>query len=123
MSDQNQQIDPETQKILNTPLQDAAAVSAEDEKLLNLVVSLVNEGKINLYQPATLINSVVYEKLDSVNKGKIDFEAMNLLAAIREIKGLHDAGFAGTYQIANLVGRMRATKERLEVAGGDIFII
>ncbi len=96
---------------------------AEDGQLLNLVVSLVNEGKINLYQPSTLVNQEVYNALDSSMKGKVDVESMNLLGAIREIKGLYDAGFGETYQISNLVSRMRATKERLELERGNIFII
>lgn len=123
MIDPNQQIDPETQKVLNTPLKANENMTSEDEQLLNQVVSLVNEGKINLYQPSTLVNQAAYSSLSSEKKGQVDYESMNLLTTIREIKGLYDAGFNGTYQISNLVSRMRTEKERIETERGDIFII
>lgn len=117
------QIDMQTQKILNTPLKADGGMTQEDEKILDLIVAMVNEGKINIYQPSTLVNQSVYEKLGSSEKGKVDFESLNMLSAIREIKGMLDAGFRETYQMANLVSRMRATKERIELERGDIFII
>ncbi len=126
-NDENQQkgvfVDEQTQKELNTPLSDPSGVGQENEKFLNLVISLIKEGKINLYQPSTLINQTVYVALPKEKQGKVDFEAMNLLTAIREIKGLYEAGYKDSYQMENLVERVRNTKERLETEGGDLFII
>jgi len=116
-------MDKETQDLLNKPLQLSEGMDPKDREFLELIVRLVNEGKINLYGPSTLINSEVYNKLDFEKQGKADFESVNLLAAIREIKGLYDAGYAETYQVINLVHRLRDTKERLEIEGGDLFII
>ena len=48
---------------------------------------------------------------------------MNLLSALRDIKGLYDAGQKDTYQMQNLIDRVQNTKERLEEEGGDLFII
>lgn len=116
------QIDEKTQKELNTPLRDDSARSPEDKEFLALIIRLIEEGKINLYRPSSLINQVVYDGLPAEKRGQVDFEAMNLLAAIREIKGLNDAGFQDTYQLWYLVEKLRLTKERLETAQ-DLFII
>jgi len=127
ISDENQQKavfgDEQTQKELNTPLSDPTGVGSDNEEFLKLLVSLIEKGEIDLYKPATLINQPVYAPLDEKTRGQIDFEAMNLLAAIRDIKGLYDAGYKDTFQMQNLVDRVHDTKKRLEDEGGDIFII
>ena len=128
MNEENQQKavfkDEATQRNLNTPLQDSTGkLDGKDQEFLNLVISLIDDEKINLYQPATLMNSEIYDKLDDMAKGEVDLEAMNMLAGIREMKDLYDNGFQETYQMANLVHRLRLTKERLEEIGGDVFII
>lgn len=125
MNDKNQQTavfkDEQTQKKLNEPLKYDG--SSKNKDFLEMLVKLLNDGKIHVYKPDTLINHEVYDKLDGKSKGKADYEAMNLLMIIREIKGLYDAGYKDTYQIDNLVEKLRVTKERLEMQGGDIFII
>lgn len=127
MSDESQQKqvfkDPKTQDLLNKPPEDPNGLSADDEAFLSLVLSLIDEGKIDLHTPSTLINNDVYDKLDSKTQGKVDLEAMNLLNSIRQIKELHDNGFAGTFQMNSLVSSVSNVKERLEVEDGDIFII
>jgi len=115
--------DEKTQKELNTPLSDPAGVGTNNEEFLDLVISLINDGKIDLYRPATLINTDFYNNLSEEKRGKADLEAMNLLSAIREIKGLFDSENKDTYQMKNLVERVKNTKERLEEEGGDLFII
>ncbi len=115
--------DEATQKALNTPLADPTGVDDKDKELLELIVSLIGSGKIDLYKPETLINFDVYDKLDEGIKGQIDFEAMNLLSAVREISDLYENGFADSYQIQNSVKRVRETKERIESSSGDLFII
>lgn len=119
----NNQIDPETQKTLNTPLAISTGHDPKDEEFLNTVIDLISRGKINLYQPDTLINHPIYDQLSVDKKGKADIEAFNMLAAIRDIKGLNDAGFKDTFQMQNLVQNIRNIKERLETEGGDVFII
>lgn len=125
MSDVNPQTaifkDEQTQKKLNEPLKYDG--SSQNKDFLEMLVKLINDGKIQVYKPDTLFNHEVYDKLDQAAKGKADYEAMNLLHVIREIKGLYDAGYKATYQIDNLVEKLRVTKERLEMQGGDIFII
>lgn len=115
--------DPQVQKELNTPLSDPTGVSNENDKFLHLVISLINDEKIKLHTPSTLINKAVYDDLSEEKQGLADMEAVNLLSAIREIKDLFDAGYKDTYQMQNLVERVRNTKERIEEKGGDLFVI
>jgi len=119
----NNQIDPETQKTLNTPLAIPNGHDPKDEEFLNTVLDLISTGKINLYKPDTLINHGIYDQLSVDKKGKVDVEAFNILSKIRDIKGLTDAGFRDTFQMQNLVHSVRDIKERLEIEGGDVFII
>lgn len=116
-------IDVETQDRLNEPLAKSGGVSAEDEVFLNLILKLIADKQIDLYKPSSLINERYYEQLPEEQRGKADFEAVNLLSAVRNIKDLCDAGYRETYQVQNLVQQLRHTKERLEEAGGDLFII
>lgn len=125
MSEENKQSgvfkDEATQRLLNEPLKNSG--STQNHDFLELLVKLINDGKIEMYKASSLLNHSVYDKLDQKAQGQADYEAMNLLHVIREIKGLYDAGYKDTYQINNLVERLRVTKERLESQGGDIFII
>lgn len=125
MNDETQQksvfVNSQVQQELNAPLKHIG--SSQNKEFLETLIKLISEGKIDLYNPDSLINRAVYDKLDQQAQGKADYEAMNLLMVIREIKGLHDAGYGDTYQIDNLVEKLRVTKERLENFGGDIFII
>lgn len=115
--------DEQVQKELNTPLAAPEGVSEKNREFLHMVVQLIEDGKIELFTPSTLINESVYEKLSEEEKGKADLEAMNLLATVREMKDLFDAGFKDSYQMENLVERVRNSKERIESEKGDIFII
>ncbi|MBI5754369.1 hypothetical protein HZA40_04470 [Candidatus Peregrinibacteria bacterium] len=125
MSDQSQQTavfkDEQTQRQLNEPLKYSG--SSQNKDFLEMLIKLINEGKIQIYKADSLINHAVYDKLEQKAQGQADYEAMNLLHVIREIKGLYEAGYKDTYQIDNLVEKLRVTKERLEAQGGDIFII
>lgn len=116
-------MDPKIQSELNIPLKLGSVIDPKDQKFLETLMSLIADGKIDLYKPDSLTNTGVYEKLDHSSKGKVDIEAVNMLSAIRNIKDLHDAGYGDTYQIQNLVYRLRISKERLEEIGGDLFII
>ncbi len=83
-------VDEATQKALNKPLQLTSLLDSQERMFLETVVSLVNEGKIALLQPSSLLNNAVYDKLTAEKQGKIDLEALNLLAVIREIKDLYE---------------------------------
>lgn len=127
MSEESQQKtvfkDPATQELLNKPVADPSGVSSDEESFLNLVLSLVNEGKISVHAPSSLINNEVYDKLDPMVQGKVDLEAVNLVNSIRQIKDLYDNGFANTFQMKSLVSDVFNIKNRLEIEKGDVFII
>lgn len=120
----NQQIDAETQKRLNSPLPKSGGLDAADQTFLDLVTSKVEKGEINLYQPSSLINHTIYDKLPEDKQGKVDFDAMNLALTLRNMYDLWKAtGRQPTYQVENLVRQVRLTKERLEEISGDVYII
>ena len=126
-SDENQMKavfkDEQTQSELNTPLVDPTGVGDENEEFLKIVISLIDDKKIDLYTPSTLFNQDVYSKLPQERQGKADLEAMNLLSALRDVKDLYDAGHKDTFQMENLIERVKNTKERIEAEGGDLFKI
>lgn len=117
------QISAETNQELNQPPKDDQAIDPADMQFLQMLIDKVDKGEINVYQPSTLMNMPVYDKLDEMGKGKADYDAVNLLNSIREIHKLWKAGDRDSFQIINLVHKMRLTKERLEELGGDIYII
>lgn len=109
------------QNLLNQPI--AHHNEAEDEAFLDLVLGLIGTKKIDLYKPSSLLNEAVYGAASDEARRKADFEAVQMIATVREIKDLCDHGFRESFQVENLVYRLRVTKERLEEAGGDLFII
>lgn len=123
LTNQNVEISPQTQETLNKPLKHAGDIGEKDHEFLALLVEKIEKGEIKLFEPSTLINSAVYNNLDERAKGKVDYDAFNLLATIREIYNLWKQGEHDSYQVENLVHRIRVTKERLEELGGDIYII
>lgn len=115
--------DPETQKRLNEPLKDPTGVDPKDQEFLQSIVSLIEEGKINLYRPSSLLNGEAYDKLSNELKAKADLESMNLLNSVRDIKNLYENGFRDSFQIQYAVNEARMEKERVEQVCGDVFII
>ncbi|MBN1494890.1 hypothetical protein JW911_04110 [Candidatus Peregrinibacteria bacterium] len=112
-----------TQSMINTPMDDDTGVDPKDREFIEHVLKLINDKTIDLYNPNTLINKPVYEKLDYKAQGIADINGVSLLAALRQIKKLYDHGYDKTYQIQNLINQCRLTKERLENECGDIYII
>jgi hypothetical protein len=117
------EISPKTQEILNKPLEHPEGIDEKDLSFLRMLIAKIENGEIKLFQPSSLFNHAVYDKLSEQAKAKAEIDAFNMLATIRDIYRLWQAGERETYQIENLVHRIRLTKERLEEAGGDIFII
>ena len=118
-----QNLDPETQKRLNSPLVNPNGLSAQNQTFLNLVVEKVERNEINLMQPSTLINHAVYDALPQDKQGKVDFDAVNLLSTLRNIYGLWKTYGVATYQIENMVHQVRLMKERLEEVSGDVYVV
>ena len=111
------------QKKLGQPLKDDSGVNPEDVEFLQMLMSKIEDGEIDLHVPSSLLNESVYESLSEEAQGKADYNAMTLLSTIRQIRQLWEIGDTQSYQIQNLVHQVRVTKERLEEVGGDIYII
>lgn len=120
---QNVEMSEADQEKLGKPLEDDSGVDSEDQKFLEMLVKKVDSKEIDLHAPSSLINHDVYDELDEQAKGKADYDAVNLLSTIRDIYRLWQVEQKSTYQIQNLVHRIRVTKERIEEAAGDIYII
>ncbi len=116
-------IDESHQKELNTPLAVQGGIKPENKEFLEFVIGLVKDGKIDLFVPHTLINDDVYNSLSEEKRGEVDLEAVNTLSAIRKVRDLYDAGYVDSYQMENLVEKLRVTKEKFEKSVGDVFII
>lgn len=121
-STDNVVIEPEVQARLNAPLADNSGFSSEDQALLNLIMSKIEDKSINLYSPSSLLNTAVYDSLTLEEKGKADQNAMILLGEIREIHDLMQSGGEASFQVKNLVYALREIKMRFE-GKSDIFII
>ncbi len=116
-------ISDETQQMLNNPLANKQGLDPKNQEFLLMLMAKIDKGEINLYRPSSLLNNPVYDALSEENRGKADFDSVNLLTTIREIRKLWDSGGRDTYQIENMTQQLRLIKERLEQAGGDIYII
>lgn len=113
----------EQQSNLNKPVSLPTGLSEANKKFLEDVMGKIGKGQIDLLKPSTLINTAFYDTLPSNIRGEADMNAVNLASALREIKSLYDLKLADSYQMENLVERVRVTKERLEEVSGDIYII
>lgn len=115
---------PQAEQVqLGKPLQDSAAIDPKNQEFLGMLVGKIEKKEIDLHRPSSLINTAVYDKLDEISQGKTDYDAVNLLSTIREIYRLWQMNDQQTFQIQNLVHKIRTTKERIEAIAGDIYII
>ncbi len=115
-------ISDETQQMLNQPLVHGS-MEETDRQFLALIIEKIEKKEILLYQPSSLLNHATYDSLPIEKKESVELDAFNLLSTIREIYRLWQANLKETYQIENLVHKIRLTKERLEAKGGDLYII
>ncbi len=123
MSGEENIISEEVQKELNKPLANPSGMTLSDQQFLDRVIKFVNEGRINLFSVDSVINHAVYDNLEPKLQAKIEIEALTVLSSIREIKGLYDAGYVNSYQIQNLVAKLKLYVTNIEETGGDVFII
>jgi hypothetical protein len=111
----------DVQKRLNTPLA-GGQLDPEDIVFKELLLKLVEEKKIEMYRPSSLINDAVYQTLLPEQKAKAEYHATAMLTKIRNIVKLHKADMDTNYQEQNLIHSLRLGKEQLEKENGDIFI-
>ncbi|MBA4337101.1 hypothetical protein C0416_05020 [bacterium] len=116
-------VDENVQQMINKPQMDPTGVNATDSEYLEAIIKMINDGKLNLYAPDTLIKTAIYEALDYQSKGLADINAVNLLGDLRQMKKLYDSGDKESFQIQNLIQHIRNTKQRIEDKCGDVYII
>jgi len=119
----NQGVDQNVQQMINKPQVDPTGIDDTDMEFMKKVIALVESGTIQIHTPETLINKKVYNTLEEAIQGRVDLNAVNLLNEIRQIKTLWDTGDHDSFQIQNLIQRMRHTKQVIEKEIGDCFII
>lgn len=119
----NQPIAADVQALINKPVADPTGFTPEDQAFLDKIMKLAEEKKINLYSPSSLLNTAVYDSLDTAGKAKADQNAMIIITKIREILNLTQISKEPTYQLKNIVASLRQNKEETEKTHGDIFII
>ncbi len=119
----NAAISDETQQAVNNPIEDPTGMDGDDQMLVNMIVNLIDEGKINLYQPSSLINQEVYDGLDDEKKGRVDQQAFNMLSTVREVYNYNQSDFTNnSYQFQNTVQKLREQKEQTENEIGDVYV-
>lgn len=120
----NMPIAEETQKIVNTPVEDPQGLGQDDLALAELIAKLVEENKINLYRPSSLLNQDVYDKLDDTKKAKIDKMSFNMLTTVRDIYNYYKSAYSNnSYQFENMLHKFRLLKEETEKECGDVYIL
>jgi hypothetical protein len=116
-------IDPETQKMLNKPAEDATGFNKGHEDFLRAVIAKIDEGKLDTHNPQTLYNHAVYDRLGENEQEQADLTAINLMSMIRQIEYLWKNDQRATFQIQNLVETVFQMKSRFEEKHGDVYII
>jgi hypothetical protein len=122
-------IDPETQEMLNKPIEDPEGFAEGEKEFIEEVMSKVYDGTFNLLSPSSLINEEVYEKASEKSQGQADINAVNFCSKLRQIKDLMDISGGNqlfvepTFQVRNLVQSVKFQKEQFEEEYGDMFLI
>lgn len=122
-------IDQETQEMLNKPIQDPDGFAKGEKEFIENVMSKVYDGSFNLLSPSSLINEKVYESASEAAQGQADINAVNFCSKLRQIKDLMDISGGNqlfvepTFQVRNLVQSVKYQKEQFEEKYGDMFLI
>ena len=119
----NEGVDQNVQEMINKPQLDPTGVEATDEQYLETVIHMIEDGSLELHTPQTLMKDDIYKTLDEKSQGIADMNAVTLLNDLRQMKKLYDMGEKQSFQIKNLIQRIRAVKERIEKQCGDVYII
>ncbi|MFC1810444.1 hypothetical protein ACFLZH_02995 [Patescibacteria group bacterium] len=119
----NKGVDEYVQDMINKPQIDPTGIDDTDLEFMKKVIALVENKTIDVHTPETLLNKKVYDGLEESAQGKADLNGVNLLNEIRQIKILWDKGDRDSFQIQNLIQRMRHTKQRVEKEIGNCYII
>lgn len=119
----NLPIAADVQARINTPQVDPTGFDPADEAFIYDIVNKFDEGVIKRYEPSSLLHADAYEKLQDLQKGKADLNALNILTIVRGIYDQWKANPVPTFQIETQIRQIRLMKERVETELGDIYVI
>jgi len=119
---QDHVIKPDTQQMLNKPLE-KTALEKEHQEFLQLLIGKLKKGELNPYMPATLFNEPVFQKLSEEDREKGDMGAINIMGIVRQIDNLWKLDQKTSFQLENLVETVWQMKSKLEEKYGDIYVI
>jgi hypothetical protein len=125
----SQDIDPNTQAMLNNPAENPHGFDQETISFITEVMERVYAGTINVYSSDSIINSDIYNALPEEIQGKADMLALSLCSKLRELKGLMELSggeqlfIQPTYQASLLVQDIQYRKNEFENKYGDVFVI
>ncbi len=115
-------IDPNVQQKLNQPLSQEA-LAKEHAEFLDTLIGKLERKELDPFNPSTLYNRPVHDKLTEEEKEKADLTAINLMGVIRQIEQLWKLDRAKSVQIQNLVETVWQMKSKFEELHGDVYII
>jgi hypothetical protein len=115
-------LDPKVQKKLNQPLSQEA-LAKEHEDFLDMLIGKLERKELDPYNPSTLFNKPVCDKLSEEEMEKADMTAINLMGVIRQIQQLWNLDHKASFQMQNLVEKVWQMKSKFEEQHGDVYVI
>jgi|SRR3989339_927881 len=119
----NLPIDQDLQQIMNTPPLDPDELNVTDKQYLEIIIKMIESGKINLLNPRTLLNEKVYDQLKGEKEKKVDINTNILMARLRDIYELWKLKKITTYQMKLLIQELRQIEARVEQECGNVYVI
>lgn len=120
---ENYNMDEKTQKELNVALKDDTGFNEGHEDFLKMLIEKLNTAVLDPYNPETLYNRAIYDKLTEEQQEKSSLTAVNLMSTIRQIQALWKIDQSASFQIQNLVETVFQMKSKFEKEYGDVYII
>lgn len=102
----------------------AGHMNHEHEQFMRMLVALVDEGTLNLVEPASLLQDA-YTSLSAVKRGKVDLALINIVDQIRHIYDFYKSEKTpnASPQLQTMVEQLWQMKSKLEEEYGDVLKI
>lgn len=102
----------------------AGRMNEEHEQFMLMLVKLVDDGTINLIEPASLLQEA-YKSLDDVKRGKVDLALINITDQIRHIYDFYKSEQTpnASPHLQTMVEHLWQMKSKLEEEYGDVLKI
>ena len=108
------------QKELGKPV--GAALADEHANFLQIVLKLIDDGKIDLVNPQSIFNQDVYDGLSDEWKARTDQALPNIISLLERVMDLHSRPEENeSMEMKNLIETLWQAKQRIE-EHADVFI-